>query len=80
MSVRAAQGLQMAASSLYKSDANSSLGKHVCVCVRACTQAQRGRHKCMGTHMHIGPKRETQVCTCMYTGPEREIQSHSEER
>lgn len=71
MSVRAALGLQMAASSLYKSDANSSLGKHVCVCARMHTGPERETQVRVHTHMHIGPGRETQVCACACTQAQR---------
>ena len=52
----------------------------MCVRARMHTGPERETQVRVHTHMHIGPKRETQVCPCMYTGPEREIQSHSEER
>lgn len=41
------------------------------VCVHACTQAQRGRHKCAHTHMHTGPEKETQLCLHACTQAQR---------
>ena len=80
MSVRAAQRLQMAASSLYRSDANSSLGKHACVCARMHTGPKRETQVCTHTHAHRPGEGDTIVFARMYTGPERKTQSHSEER